>query len=84
MALTDFLDHSFPETSNLGEPATKAKADAWTKKVEFDSELKKFNVDIANLVKVAPTERTASEAFKAAVGAVGKDCKRCHEGFKVK
>lgn len=29
--------------------------------------------------------RTADgQAFKTAVGAVGKDCKSCHEGFKVK
>lgn len=84
LVLTDFLDHSFPEASNLGEPATKTKAEAWTKKAEFDSELKKFKEDVANLVKVTATEKTASEAFKTAVGAVGKDCKSCHEGFKVK
>lgn len=84
LVLTDFLDHSFPEASNLGEPATKTKAEAWTKKAEFDNELKKFKEDVANLVKVTATEKTASEAFKTAVGAVGKDCKSCHEGFKVK
>src|SRR6187402_2245460 len=84
LVLTDFLDHSFPESSNLGEPDTKAKADVWTKKAEFDSELKKLKEDVANLVKVVTTEKTASEAFKTAVGTVGKDCKSCHEGFKVK
>ncbi len=84
LVLTDFLDHSFPEASNLGEPSTKTKADAWTKKAEFDKELKKFKDDVASLVKVATTEKTATDAFKAAAGAVAKDCKSCHEGFKVK
>jgi cytochrome c556 len=35
-------------------------------------------------VKVAATETTATDAFKTAAGAVAKDCKSCHEGFKAK
>jgi len=84
LVLTDFLDHSFPEASNLGDPATKAKAEVWTKKADFDKELKKFKDDVASLVKVAATETTATDAFKASAGAVAKDCKSCHEGFKAK
>jgi cytochrome c556 len=84
LVLTDFLDHSFPESSNLGDPATKTKAEAWTKKADFDKELKKFKEDVASLVKVAATEATATDAFKTAAGAVAKDCKSCHEGFKAK
>ena len=84
LVLTDFLDHSFPESSNLGEPATKTKAEAWTKKADFDKELKKFKDDVASLVKVAATEKTATDAFKTAAGAVAKDCKGCHDNFKSK
>jgi cytochrome c556 len=84
LVLIDFLDHSFPEASNLGEPDTKAKAEIWTKRAEFDGKLKKFKDDVANLVNVLVTEKTASDAFKTAVGEVAKDCKGCHEVFKVK
>ncbi len=84
LVLSEFLDHSFPEPSNLGEPDTKAKADVWTKKAEFDSKLKEFQDHAATLAKVTATEKTASNAFKDAFGAVAKDCKSCHEGFKAK
>ncbi len=82
--LSEFLDTSFPEVSNLGEPDTKARVEIWTKKAEFDKQLKDFQTHAANLVKVAATEKTASDAFKEAAGAVAKDCKGCHENFKIK
>lgn len=84
LVLSEFLDHSFPEESNLGEPDTKTKADAWTKKAEFDKKLKEFQEHAATLVKVAATEKTATDTFKEAFGAAAKDCKSCHETFKVK
>ncbi|MET0355725.1 MAG: cytochrome c [Cellvibrio sp.] len=84
VVLSDFLDASFPEASNLGEPDTKSKAEIWTKKEDFAKHLKDFKEHAATLAKVAATEKTASDAFKDAFGAVAKDCKSCHEGFKVK
>lgn len=82
--LTEFLDGAFPEASNLGEPDTKAKADVWTNKAEFDKKLKDFQEHAAALAKVAATEKTASDAFKEAFGNLAKDCKGCHESFKTK
>lgn len=84
LMLTDFLEASFPESSNLGEPDTKASADIWTKKAEFDKKLKDFQEHAASLAKVAATETSATPAFKDAFGAVAKDCKGCHDSFKVK
>jgi cytochrome c556 len=84
LMLTDFLEASFPESSNLGEPDTKASADIWTKRAEFDKKLKDFQEHAATLAKVAATETSATPAFKEAFGAVGKDCKGCHDSFKVK
>lgn len=84
LVLTDFLDSSFPEASNLGEPDTKSRPEVWSKKEEFAKQLKDFKEHAATLAKVAATEKTASDAFKDAFGAVAKDCKSCHEGFKVK
>jgi len=84
VVLSEFLDGAFPESSNLGEPDTKAKADIWTTKTEFDKKLKEFQEHAATLAKVSATEKTASDAFKEAFGVVAKDCKSCHESFKVK
>lgn len=84
LVVSEFLDSSFPEVSNLGEPDTKAKADVWTNRAEFDKKLKDFQEHAATLAKVTATEKTASDAFKDAFGAVAKDCKGCHETFKAK
>lgn len=84
LVLSEFLDSAFPEASNLGEPDTKAKADVWTNKADFDKKLKDFQEHAAALVKVAGTEKTASDAYKEAFGNLAKDCKGCHENYKLK
>lgn len=84
LVLTDFLETSFPESSNLGEPHTKATADVWAKKAEFDKKLKDFQEHAATFAKVAATETSATPAFKEAFSTVGKDCKGCHDSFKAK
>jgi len=82
--LSEFLDGAFPEASNVGEPDTKARAEIWTQQADFDKKLKDFQAHAANLVKVAASEKTASDAFKDAAGTLAKDCKGCHENFKIK
>ena len=82
--LSEFLTDAFPEASNLGEPDTKAKPEIWTNRAEFDKKLKDFQDHAATLAQVAAKEKTDSEAFKTAAGAVGQDCKGCHEKFKAK
>ena len=82
--LSELLDGTFPEASNVGEPDTKAKAEIWTDRAEFDKKLKEFKEHAATLAQVAAKEKTNSEAFKAAAGAVGQDCKGCHDKFKAK
>lgn len=84
LVLSEFLDGSFPEAANLGEPDSKAKPDIWTNKADFDKKVKDFQDHAATLVKVASTEKTATDIFKDAAGAVAKDCKGCHESFKLK
>lgn len=84
LVLSEFLDGAFPEASNLGEPDTKTKPDAWTQKADFDKKLKDFQEHAATLAKVSATEKTASDAFKDAFGAVAKDCKGCHDTYKLK
>lgn len=84
LVLSEFLDSAFPEASNVGEPDTKARVEIWTQKADFDKKLKDFQEHAAALVKVAATEKTATDAYKEAFGAVAKDCKGCHENFKIK
>ncbi len=82
--LADFIAETLPEVSNTGLPDTKAKAEVWSDRAGFDKKLNEFREHTAALVKVAATETTASDAFKAAAAAVGQDCKSCHEAYKVK
>jgi cytochrome c556 len=82
--LSGLVDESFPDASNLGEPDTKAKADVWSNRADFDKKSKDFQTHLAALQQVNATEKSGSEAFKTALAAVGQDCKGCHESFKVK
>jgi cytochrome c556 len=81
--LAALLDENFPDVSNLGEPDTKAKADLWANRADFDKKLKTFQTDTATLVQVSATEKSASDTFKAAVAAVGQDCKACHDNYRI-
>lgn len=82
--LSDLVGETFPEASNTGLPDTKAKAEIWTDRADFDKRVKLFREHAATLSQVAAKETTASDAFKAAAAAVGQDCKSCHEAYKVK
>jgi len=82
--LSEFVNDIFPDYSNLGEPETKTKADAWTNKEDLLKRIADFQAHAQNLVKVSATEGDATDAFKAAVTAVGQDCKGCHDLYKAK
>ncbi len=81
--LSQLLDDTFPEISNLGEPQTKAKPDIWTNRADFDKKLKDFQTHAAALQKVNETDQGPTDAFKVAAAAVGQDCKACHDNFRV-
>jgi len=82
--LSLLLDGTFPDASNLGEPTTKSKPEIWTKKADFDKQIKEFQVNAAALAEIAAKESTASDAFKAAAKAVAEGCKGCHDAYKAK
>ena len=75
---------SFPEGSNVGEPDSKAKADIWSSRADFDKKLKDFEAHAANLVEVNAKEKGATDALKAAVASLAQDCKGCHDQYRVK
>jgi len=82
--LSDLVSEGFPEVSNIGEPDTKAKADIWTNRADFDKKVKNFQAHAIALQQVNDTEKDASEAFKTAANAVAQDCKACHDEYKAK
>ena len=82
--LSLLLDGTFPEGSNLGAPHTKSKPEVWTKKADFDKQIKDFQANAAALAQIAAKESTASDAFKKAAKAVAEGCKGCHDGYKEK
>ncbi|HMK89563.1 MAG TPA: cytochrome c [Methylocystis sp.] len=75
---------NFPEGSNFGEPESKAKADVWSNRADFDKKLREFQEHAAALVEVNAKEKGATEAFKAAVATLGQDCKGCHDTYRAK
>lgn len=82
--LSEFLNDTFPDVSNVGEPDTKTKAAAWTDKADFSKKIAEFQEHAAGLAKVGNVEKTNSEAFKAAFGLLAQDCKTCHDGYRIK
>jgi len=75
---------SFPEGSNVGEPDSKAKAEIWSDRADFDKKLKVFEADAARLAEVNAKEKGATEPLKAAVASLAQDCKGCHDLYKLK
>lgn len=82
--LSEFLNDTFPDISNLGEPDTKTKAEAWTGKADFTKQVKAFQDHASALVTVSTAEKSNSEAFKTAFGALAQDCKSCHDTYRIK
>jgi cytochrome c556 len=82
--LAGILDETFPEGSNVGEPDSKAKADIWSNRADFDKKLKEFQAHARDFVDVVAKEKGATDGFKIAVAALGQDCKNCHDSYKLK
>jgi len=80
--LAGLLAENFPDVSNLGQPDTKAKAEIWSNRPDFDTKLKTFETDIGALVKVSGADKGSADAVKAAITAVGQDCKACHDKYR--
>jgi len=82
--LSGLLDEAFPENSNLGDPETKAKADIWTNRADFEKKEKSFQTHALALQKVNETDKGATDSFKTAANAVAQDCKACHDDYRLK
>ena len=80
--LAGLLDENFPDASNLGPPDSKAKAEIWSDRADFDKKLKSLQGDAAALVQVSADGKGSADAIKAAITAVGQDCKACHDKYR--
>ncbi len=69
--------HVFPEGSGTGE--TRALPAIWEKPDAFKKAYEAYQTAAANLAKTAETD---PKAVPAAVGALGKACKGCHDDFQ--
>jgi len=81
-SIADFTRDAFPEISRDGK--TRAKAEIWSDRIEFDKLLNELNDKSRALAAVTARADAKPEEFKAAVGAVGNTCKNCHEKFREK
>lgn len=82
--LAALSSEAFSDVSNVGNPATRAKADIWSKRSEFDKSLADFVKHARTLQQVTASHGPKSEEFKAAASAVAEDCKACHDSFRSK
>jgi len=82
--LAEMALEAYPDASNTETVPTRAKPDIWSHRAEFDQRLKDFQTHTQALVQAAATEKSASDAFKAAASAVAQDCKGCHDNFREK
>lgn len=80
--LAALLDENFPDASNLGAPDTKAKADIWANRPDFDTKLKIFQTDVAALAQAGGPANASADAAKTAIAAIGQDCKACHDKYR--
>jgi cytochrome c556 len=81
-SIAEFTRDAFPDISREGK--TRAKAEIWNDRAEFDKLLNELNDKSRALAAVTARTDATPEDFKAAVGAVGNACKSCHEKFREK
>ncbi|KQT66234.1 MULTISPECIES: c-type cytochrome [unclassified Aureimonas] len=70
---------NFPEDSKTGND-TEASPAIWAKPAEFKAHLADFESDLDAAIAAKPA---SLDAFKASFGEVGKNCKACHQEFRV-
>ena len=77
-AVSNWLFTGFVEGSDKGK--TRAEPKMWTEMAKFREMADKNHQDVVKLNEAAKTGNL--DAIKAAVGAVGKSCKSCHDSYR--
>lgn len=73
-------NEAFIPGSDKGAP-TKAKAEIWTSKAEFDKLAQDAKAETA---KLAANAGNGLDALRASIGPVGRACQNCHDKFQAK
>ena len=76
--LAQMIGEGFPDGSNAG--VTKAKADIWSNRADFDAKMKDLQDKSAALARVAKNGDLAT--LKPAFGDLAGACKACHDKYK--
>jgi cytochrome c556 len=80
--IATFVGDSYPDISQEGK--TRALPAIWSNRKEFDQLVRDFAAHTKTLAEVVENSSSAGEELKAAVAAVGNDCKGCHDKFRSK
>lgn len=80
--IATFVGDAYPDISKEGK--TLALPAIWSNRKEFDQLVADFATHTKTLAEVAENSSSAGEELKAAVAAVGNDCKACHDKFRSK
>lgn len=78
-ALADYPQGHFTEGTDKGE--TKAKAEIWKNRADFDDKMKKMIGEAKQLPQAA---RADLASLKKQFGETGKACKACHDEYRAK
>jgi cytochrome c556 len=80
--IATFVGDAFPDISKEGK--TRALPAIWSNRKEFDQIVADFATHTKTLSEVVENSSSAGDELKAAVAAVGNDCKACHDKFRSK
>jgi cytochrome c556 len=80
--IATFVGDAYPDISKEGK--TRALPAVWSNRQEFDQLVQNLVTHTRTLAEVTENSSSAGEEFKAAVAAVGNDCKSCHDKFRSK
>jgi len=80
--IATFVGDAYPDISKEGK--TRALPAIWSNRKDFDQIVADLTTHTKTLAEVAENSSSAGDEFKAAVAAVGNDCKTCHDKFRSK
>ena len=80
--IATFVGDAYPDISKEGK--TRALPAIWSNRKDFDQIVADLTTHTKTLAEVAENSSSAGDEFKAAVAAVGNDCKACHDKFRSK
>ena len=80
--IATFVGDAYPDISKEGK--TRALPAIWANRKEFDQIVADFGTHTKTLAEVVENSSSAGDELKAAVAAVGNDCKACHDKFRSK